>query len=67
MRYFYVTVHCTNGAIESIEIPLEEDLVPSYDTFKQKMKEYDDMCMDYNQQNLFSLGHIISWSEIEKE
>jgi hypothetical protein len=64
-RYYYVTIHLTNGGIESIEISLNEEESACYETFQQKIQEYDDNHTSWETMGLYSKGHIISWSLIE--
>ena len=66
MRSFYVTVQLTNGGLESLEVEVNDEDAINYDTCKNLIDEYDEKYMDYNQLGLWSKGHIIARSEIEK-
>lgn len=65
MKTFYVTVHLANGGIESLNIEIEDDEPIQYETFEEGVRNYVETNLRTWEPELWTLGHIIAWSEIK--
>lgn len=67
MRTFYVTVHLTNGGIESLHVKIEDDEPIQYETFEDAIRDYVENKIRTWEPELWTMGHIIAWSEVKCE
>ena len=67
MRTFYVTVHLTNGGIESLHVEIEDDEPIQYETFEDAIRDYVENKIRTWDPELWTMGHIIAWSEVKCE
>ena len=65
MRTFYVTVHLTNGGIESLHVEIEDDEPIQYETFEDAIRDYVENKIRTWDPELWTMGHIIAWSEVK--
>lgn len=65
MKAFYVTVHLTNGGIESLHVYIEDDAPIQYETFEEVIRKYVETNLRTWNPELWTMGHIIAWSEIK--
>ena len=65
MRTFYVTVHLTNGGIEFLHVEIEDGEPIQYETFEAAVKDYVENQIRTWDPELWTMGHIIAWSEIK--
>lgn len=65
MKEFYVTVHLTNGGIESLHVEVEDDEPIQYETFEDAVRDYVENKIRTWDPELWTMGHIIAWSEIK--
>lgn len=65
MKTFYVTVHLTNGGIESLHVEIEDDDTIQYETFEEAVKKYVETNLRTWDHELWTMGHIIAWSEVK--
>lgn len=65
MRTFYVTVHLTNGGIESLHVDIEDDAPIQYETFEEPIRKYVETNLRTWDPELWTMSHIIAWSEVK--
>ena len=65
MKTFYVTVHLTNGGIDSLHVDIEDGAPIQYETFEGAIIKYVETKLRTEDPELWTMGHIIAWSEVK--